>query len=245
MVSVRGLTKVYGSKTVLDGIELEVAQGEVLAIMGSSGGGKTTLLRCLTGLTEPTAGTVEVAGVDVVRQPEEARAKMGLVFQSAALFDYLNVRENVLFGVRRHGKRSESELNALVEELLATVGLQGSDKLMPAELSGGMRKRVGVARALALRPEVMLYDEPITGLDPVTAYLIDRLILQVNDRYHVTSIVVSHDVSSVVRVADRVAFLDGGKLAFLGGAEEFLKSAYPAIAELVQKSQARTLEEAD
>jgi phospholipid/cholesterol/gamma-HCH transport system ATP-binding protein len=241
MVAVEGLNKSFGEKDVLRDIDLMVEQGQILAIMGSSGGGKTTLLRCISGLIEPTSGSISVAGVDVRTDAERARERMGMVFQSAALFDYLNVRENVLFGIRRRRQHTPAEMDALVSELLDTVGLKGSENLMPAELSGGMKKRVGVARALALRPDVMLYDEPITGLDPVTAYLIDRLILRVRDTYHVTSIVVSHDVSSVVRVADQVAFLDQGELAFVGSPEQFVESTYPAIEDLVSKSQAREI----
>lgn len=244
MVSVRGLVKAFGAKTVLKGIDLDVGQGEIVAIMGSSGGGKTTLLRCISGLIEATEGEVVVGGVDVAKDPEAAREKMGLVFQSAALFDYLSVKDNVSFGLTRKRKLSKKEIDDRVDELLEMVGLHGSETLMPSELSGGMKKRVGIARALALRPDVMLYDEPITGLDPITAYLIDQLIADVRDRYKVTSIIVSHDVSSVVRVADRVAFLDGGELAFDGAPDEFLKSNYPAIADLIQKSEAKTISNA-
>lgn len=243
MVSVRGVSHSFGPKTVLKNIDLEVGKGEILAIMGSSGGGKTTLLKCISGLLKPTLGQVEIDGVDAIAHPELARRKMGMVFQSAALFDYLNVEENVLFGVKRWSKLGRTDQKALMEELLETVGLAGAERLMPNELSGGMRKRVGIARALALRPEVMLYDEPTTGLDPVTVYTIDQLIVEVRKRYHITSIVVSHDVSSVFRTADRIAFLDRGELIFVGGVAEFQASREQAILELVQKSEARALEQ--
>ncbi|MBX3119118.1 MAG: ATP-binding cassette domain-containing protein [Fimbriimonadaceae bacterium] len=239
-ISVTGLIKRFDKKTVLDGIDLAIKEGEIVAVMGSSGGGKTTLLKCITGLISPTEGQIEVGGVDVSANTESARLQMGLVFQSAALFDYLSVRDNVLFGVRRHTNLSKSEQFALCEELLETVGLGGTEDLMPAELSGGMRKRAGIARALALRPKVMLYDEPTTGLDPITAYTIDSMIAEVNSKYHVTSLVVSHDVSSVFRIADRVAFLDGGKLTFLGTTAEFEASRNDAIHELITKSAARS-----
>lgn len=243
MVSVRAVSHSFGPKQVLHDISLEVGKGEIMAIMGSSGGGKTTLLKCISGLLKPTKGEVEVAGIDAVADPETARRKMGMVFQSAALFDYLNVEENVLFGVKRWGSRSHSEQQARMKELLATVGLEGTEQLMPNELSGGMRKRVGIARALAMNPEVMLYDEPTTGLDPVTVFTIDQLVVNVRDRFQVTSIVVSHDVTSVFRTADRIAFLDKGELIFVGGPEEFQASREKAILELVQKSEARVFEQ--
>ncbi len=239
-IEIRGLIKKFGEKVVLDGIDLSVPEGEIVAVMGSSGGGKTTLLKCISGLMLPTAGEVEVGGIDVLSDTERARLLMGLVFQSAALFDYLSVRDNVLFGVRRHLNLSKTEQDQLCEELLSTVDLEGTGHLMPAELSGGMRKRAGIARALALRPKVMLYDEPTTGLDPITAYTIDRLISDVSEKYHVTSLVVSHDVSSVFRVADRVAFLEAGKLTFLGKPDEFESSRNEAIQELIRKSSAKT-----
>lgn len=243
MIAVRGVSHAFGPKVVLKDINLEVGKGEILAIMGSSGGGKTTLLKCISGLIKPQSGEVEVAGIDAIAEPDQARRKMGMVFQSAALFDYLNVAENVLFGVKRWSKLNHSGQIELMNELLETVGLSGTEKLMPNELSGGMRKRVGIARALALRPEVMLYDEPTTGLDPVTVYTIDQLIVDVRSRYQVTSLVVSHDVSSVFRTADRIAFLDKGELIFVGGVDDFQASRERAILELVQKSEARAFEQ--
>lgn len=240
MVTVEGLTHAFGSAVILRDIGFKVEQGQILAIMGSSGGGKTTLLKCLSGLLRPTEGKVEVAGIDAVADPESARHQMGLVFQSAALFDYLNVRENILFGVHRWSKLNKTKEDELLQEMLSAVGLEGNEHLMPAELSGGMKKRVGIARALAMRPQVMLYDEPVTGLDPVTAYRIDQLIVSVRDKFGLTSIVVSHDVSSVFRTADLVAFLDKGKLAFFGSPEAFRSNDYPAIRDLVLKSQATT-----
>jgi len=243
MIAVRGVSHAFGPKPVLKDIDLEVGKGEILAIMGSSGGGKTTLLKCISGLLKPQSGSIEVAGIDAIAEPDQARRKMGMVFQSAALFDYLNVAENVLFGVKRWSKLNAAGQSERMNELLATVGLSGTEKLMPNELSGGMRKRVGIARALAMRPEVMLYDEPTTGLDPVTVYTIDQLIVDVRTRYEVTSVVVSHDVSSVFRTADRIAFLDKGELIFVGGVDEFQASRERAILELVQKSEARAFEQ--
>jgi phospholipid/cholesterol/gamma-HCH transport system ATP-binding protein len=184
---------------------------------------------------------VTVDGIHVADKPDEARRKMGMVFQSAALFDYLNVQDNVLFGVKRHTKLKAKEQHALVTESLKLVGLTGSENLEPSELSGGMRKRVGIARALALRPKVMLYDEPTTGLDPITAYTVDALIADVRNQFGMTSIVVSHDVSSVYRVADRIAFLDQGKLIFVGKPDEFDRAKEGAIRELLDKARATHL----
>lgn len=243
MIEVRNLTKRYGERTILQGISLEVEPGEILAIMGSSGGGKTTLLKCIAGLTDITEGSVIVDDVDVSKDPEAARARLGLVFQSSALFDFMNVADNVLFGVRRRERKlTEARERELLDDLLEGVGLIGTEEKMPSELSGGMRKRVGLARALALEPHAVLYDEPTTGLDPITAYTIDRMIVETCQRRNVASLVVSHDVSSVFRVAHRVAFLEAGELTFLGTPDEFGRAERPAIRELVQKAQATTLE---
>lgn len=241
MLRITNLSKSFQSREVLRNINLEVDEGEIVAIMGSSGGGKTTLLRCSSGLIRPTSGKVEVDGIDVDADPEQARRRMGMVFQQAALFDYLTVSDNVLFGARRWFRLSKSEEHKVLEETLHRVGLEGTENLYPAELSGGMKKRVGVARALALRPKLMLYDEPTTGLDPITAYTIDSLIVELRKELKVTSVVVSHDVSSVYRVADRVAFLESGELTFVGSPEEFVKSPQASIRELVYKSEAREL----
>jgi phospholipid/cholesterol/gamma-HCH transport system ATP-binding protein len=242
MVSVRDVVKSFGPKTVLHGVNLEVAKGEIVAVMGSSGGGKTTLLKCVAGLIAPDSGSVKVAGLDVRLNTEEARKKMGMVFQSSALFDYMNVADNVLFGARRRIRMSPRDEKERLARLLSDVELTDAATQLPNELSGGMRKRVGIARALALDPEVMLYDEPTTGLDPVTTYTIDALIARLAKRYEVTSLVVSHDVTSVCRLADRIAFLHEGRLIFDGSPEEFHRSNEPPIRELVDKSEAVALE---
>ena len=165
-----------------------------------------------------------------------------MVFQSAALFDYMNVRDNVLFGIRRQLRLSAKDQKKTADDALARVGLLDDDQKMPAELSGGMRKRVGIARAIALKPNVMLYDEPTTGLDPITAYTIDKLIASLRSDLNVTTLIVSHDVSSVFRVADRVAFLHDGELIFTGSPQEFSKSREESIQELVSKSQATSFQ---
>jgi phospholipid/cholesterol/gamma-HCH transport system ATP-binding protein len=187
----------------------------------------------------PAEGEIVVDGTNVVEEPEVARHKMGLVFQYAALFDYLNVADNVLFGVRR--QKDIKDKTEFVKQRLADVGLEGVEHLMPSELSGGMRKRVGLARALALEPKVLLYDEPTSGLDPVTAYSIDQLIVSTRDRLGTTCVVVSHDVNSVFRVADQIAFLEGGRLTFKGDPRDFKASHEDAIEELVSKSRADSL----
>ncbi|MBL8060479.1 MAG: ATP-binding cassette domain-containing protein [Chthonomonas sp.] len=240
MLEVRELSHSYGAKEVLHDIDLNVKEGQILAVMGSSGGGKTTLLKCMSGLLVPTRGEVLVDGISVRKQPELARMSLGLVFQYAALFDYLNVRENILFGVERRRRLSAREKDDIVAEMLAAVSLDESVATqMPDSLSGGMRKRVGLARALAMQPKVLLYDEPTSGLDPITAFSIDRLIVDTRDRLGVTSIVVSHDVNSVFRVADRVAFLDAGRLAFVGSRDEFETARVSGIDELVEKARAK------
>ncbi len=241
MIEVRGLSHSFGPKEVLRNINLHVAPGEVLGVMGSSGGGKTTMLRCISGLITPTSGQITVDEVDVKAEPEKARLRMGMVFQGAALFDYLNVEQNVLFGVRRHLSLSKTEEQSLLKDTLSRVNLQGTEDLLPSELSGGMRKRVGIARAIALNPKVLLYDEPTTGLDPITTYQIDELIAELRKTLGITSLVVSHDLLSVQRTADRVAFLHQGEVVFLGTPEDFLVESHPAITEVVEKSQAKSL----
>ena len=243
MIEVSGLGMSFGGREVLKNIDLFVPKGELVAVMGSSGGGKTTLLRCVSGLIRATTGEIKVSGIDVEHSPEEARRHMGMVFQSAALFDFLTVEENVLFGIRRHSKLKGKAQMDLVKDTLSRVGLKDTEKLMPAELSGGMRKRVGIARALALSPEVMLYDEPTTGLDPITTYQIDSLIYELRKTLGVTSLLVSHDLMSVRRVAARVAFLHQGELVFDGTPDEFLVNEHPAIQELIQKTEATKINE--
>lgn len=238
MIVVEGLVKAFGDRTILKGINLTVGDGECVAVMGSSGGGKTTLLRCIAGLITPTEGKIHVDEIDVHEMPDKARDRMGMVFQNAALFDSLNVRDNVLFGVRRHRKLKRSLERELLRDTLDRLALGEVEELLPSELSGGMRKRVGLARALALAPKVILYDEPTTGLDPLTTYQIDETIDDVRRTLGVTSLVVSHDLMSVRRIAERVAFLHGGELVFLGTPAEFIESDVPAIRELVQKTQA-------
>ncbi len=242
MLTVRDLTHRFGTKTVLHGLNFSVESGRIAVIMGSSGGGKTTLLKCISGLIKPTQGVIEVGGVDVVKDPNAARAQLGLVFQYAALFDSLTVRDNVLFGFRRqHARQDRAEEEKRLKGLLSEVGLEGVEDMMPAELSGGMRKRVGLARALIMEPQLLLYDEPTSGLDPVTAYSIDELIVETRDRLGITSVVVSHDVTSIFRVADQILFLHRGELLFNGTPEEFRRHQSGPIGELIHKARAEQL----
>lgn len=241
MLEVKGLTHRFGDKTVLRNVDFSIETGVILGVMGASGGGKTTLLKCISGLLKPSEGDVMVNGISVIQEPEKAREDTGLVFQYAALFDFLNVKDNILFGLRRrpsHSRRSEADI---AKTLLAEVGLEGTEHLLPSELSGGMRKRVGLARALALTPKTLLYDEPTSGLDPITAYHIDLLIKKTGKEHNATSVVVSHDVNSVLRTADIIAFLEKGELVFFGAPHEFRTAEVPAIRELVSKATAQSL----
>lgn len=241
MIKIENLSHRFDARWVLRNIDFRVDAGESVAVMGSSGGGKTTLLRIIAGLETATEGLVTVDGIDVRLEPEKARARMGMVFQSAALFDYMTVLDNVAFAIRRRKRASLAQAVALAQTALKQVELHDVERKMPSELSGGMRKRVGIARAVALEPSLMLYDEPTTGLDPITTYAIDALIAQLRGELKVTSIVVSHDLNSVLRVADRVAFLHEGSIIFDGPPSEFAKNDHPAISELVRKAQATAL----
>lgn len=237
-VSVVDLRLSYEGKDVLRGVDLPVDPGEIVAVMGISGGGKTSLLKCLAGLQRPTSGKIRVGDVELTDLSEaelnEQRRRMGMVFQYAALFDSLTVYENVVFGLRHHERRSERELREIAAERLAAVGLEDTGDLYPAQLSGGMRKRVGLARALATDPKVVFYDEPTSGLDPVVARVIDDLIVGVRDRLGVTSVLVSHHVESVLRTADRVALLHEGVIAEYGTPDEIRASQNPAVRQFIE-----------
>jgi phospholipid/cholesterol/gamma-HCH transport system ATP-binding protein len=222
---VRGLSKRYGDRVVLDGIDFEVGRGECLVILGRSGSGKSVTLRQLNGLEKPDAGSVVFDGVDLTTLEERElfplRRRIGMLFQGGALFDSLSVFENVAFPLREHRSLDAAEIAEKVAEKLAMVHLSDAGETMPADLSGGMRKRAALARALALEPEVMLYDEPTTGLDPVTSATIGRLIERVQGTMEVTSVVITHDLALARMVGDRVAYLSiAGKMTFAGTWEE-------------------------
>ena len=217
---VRGLAKSYGDHVVLDGLEFDVAHGECLTVLGRSGSGKSVLLRQLNGLETPDAGSVEFDGTDLASLSEydlfPFRRRIAMLFQGGALFDSMDVYENVAFPLREHTELGEDEIRAKVAEKLEMVRLSGIEEKAPSDLSGGMRKRVALARSLALDPQVVLFDEPTTGLDPMTGATIAKLIRSVDERLGVTSVVVTHDLPLARTVGDRVAFLDAGRFRFLG-----------------------------
>ncbi|NTV53558.1 MAG: ABC transporter ATP-binding protein, partial [Candidatus Firestonebacteria bacterium] len=214
MIRLEGLHKNFGSKRVLQGVDLEVKRGETMVIIGRSGEGKSVLLKCILNLIEPDSGKIWFGGENVLSLSDDAKARFrqrfGMLFQGAALFDSLNVAENVSFGLRRLTDYSEEKIKEIVREKLALVGLKDIEHMKPAELSGGMKKRVGLARAIAMDPEVILYDEPTTGVDPIMADAINELIIQMQKKLSVTSIVVTHDMTSAYKIADRIAMLHQG-----------------------------------
>jgi ABC-type transport system involved in resistance to organic solvents, ATPase component len=242
-IDIRDLHFSVEDREILKGITLSIAPGEVLCVMGLSGSGKSTLLRNLAGLVKPTRGEIYIDGQEISRLSEdqllEVRAKIGVVFQYAALFDSMNVFENIAFGILRGPRRREnrklkrSALMQMVAERLRDVGLPGIEKRMPADLSGGMRRRVGLARALATTPDIVLYDEPTSGLDPVTAAQIDDLILRTRDQNNVTSVVVSHDMGSIFRIADRVLMIYEGKAQIYGTRDEVRASNDPVVRQFI------------
>jgi phospholipid/cholesterol/gamma-HCH transport system ATP-binding protein len=232
MIRMAGVWKSFGDNQVLRGIDLRVPSGTTLAVLGRSGTGKSVLLRCVARLLQVDDGVVEVGGEDMVGADEETvrrvRARMGYVFQFAALFDSLRIGENVELPLRRQGM-PPAEARARSDEVLGRVGLAGTRDKYPAELSGGMRKRAGIARAIVSRPDFLLYDEPTTGLDPVTGAVIDELILRLKRDMGATAIVITHDIRSAFRVADRVALLHEGRLHLEGTPEEVRASDDPLM----------------
>lgn len=238
VISLRQLNITFGTHTVLDNIDLDVYNGETLAVLGPSGTGKSTVLRSMIGLLEPNGGQIFIQGEDVSGLDEDGwnrlRMKMGMVFQYSALFDFLTVGENVAFGLRQHTDKSDEEIQGIVTQMLDLVGLPGTQDLYPAELSGGMKKRVGLARAIAVNPEIVLYDEPTAGLDPIMSRNISRLIKKTQEQLHVTSVLVTHDMQSAFYAADRVAMLYEGHIVAIGTAEEMKNSTNPIVKAFIE-----------
>lgn len=225
MIRLEDVTVAYGERVILNHINLTVRDGETLVILGASGSGKSTILRLIIGLQKPTSGHIYIDDQDITAYSEvrldEVRQRMGMVFQYSALFDSMNVGENVAFGPRQRGHYAEAEIQAIVRDRLHLVGLDGTEKMMPNDLSGGMKKRVSLARAIALNPQIILYDEPTAGLDPVRCMDISRLIVSMQQHLRATSIVVTHDMDSAFYVADRLAYLEDGSFRLVAPKEAF------------------------
>jgi phospholipid/cholesterol/gamma-HCH transport system ATP-binding protein len=240
IIRVRDLRKSFRGKEVLHGVSIDVARGQILVIIGGSGSGKTVFLKHLIGLMRPDSGQILVDGEDIVRLDDrrlnQVRKKFGMLFQEAALFDSMSVFENVAFPLREHTKLSKDEVREAVLKKLAQVGLSGAEGKMPSELSGGMRKRVGLARALALEPEIVLFDEPTTGLDPITTDVVNSLILDTHRALGLTFVVISHDIPGAFKIAHRIAMLFAGDIIEVGTPEEIRASDNPMVRQFITGS---------
>mgnify|MGYP000616583811 CR=1 FL=1 len=237
MIELKQVSKSFGNRHILNGVNLSVADGETLVILGASGSGKSTILKLIIGLLQPDAGDVLIHGQNVTAITEDAwnkvRRHMGMVFQYSALFDSMTIGENVAFGLRQHENMTEEQIQTVVREKLHMVGLDGIESLMPSSLSGGMKKRVSLARAIALNPEIILYDEPTAGLDPIRSTAISHLIRDMQEKMHVTSIVVTHDMKSAGEIADRMAFLYEGSFLAIGTPDELYQSPDPRVQQFI------------
>jgi len=237
MIKIVGLTKSFGTTAVLRGIDLEIETGETMVVIGQSGSGKSVLLKHLIGILKPDKGEIYIDGLEITSLGEEElqriTRKFGMLFQASALFDSLTVGENVSFGLERYTDHSPAEIKRIVAESLNKVGLEGIEGLMPYELSGGMRKRVGLARAIAYGPEIILYDEPSTGIDPIRADSINDLINDLKRDLSVTSVVITHDMVSSYKVADRIAMLYEGRIIEIGTPAEIQASSNPIIQQFI------------
>ena len=237
MIEARNLHKRFDAQPVLDGVSFRIENGESVAIIGRSGCGKSVLIKHLIGLLKPDAGDVLIDGENIVpmdeRQLLRVRRKFGMVFQGAALFDSMTVEENVAFALRRNARWPEEEIARRVASVLAVVDLSGTENKSPAELSGGMRKRVGLARAIIYEPQIVLYDEPTTGLDPIVADSIDKLIMRVHGRLKVTTVVVTHDMRTARRVSQRVLMMHDSKIYASGTPDEFFASQDPVVRQFI------------
>ncbi|HEX4457460.1 MAG TPA: ABC transporter ATP-binding protein [Polyangia bacterium] len=249
-IRIRGLTKAFGAHKVLRGVDLDIERGKINIVIGGSGQGKSVMMKHLMGLLKPDQGHIYVDGEDIVpidddHELNRVRRKFGMLFQYAALFDSLTVEENVAFPLVEHSKLSKSAIHETVMKRLQSLGLRNIENKYPAELSGGMRKRVGLARALVLEPQILLYDEPTTGLDPVATKNVDDMIRDISQETGVTSVVISHDMASTFRIAHRISMLYEGKIAISGTPDEIKKSKLPFVREFVEMSGTVTFDKHD
>ena len=240
MIKLVEIHKSFGQQRVLDGLNLDIEDGKTTVIIGGSGGGKSVLLKHIIGLLKPDSGQVIIDGVDIAslndRDLNEVRKKFGMLFQEAALFDSMNVLGNVAFPLREHTGKKEKEIREIVRDRLKAVGLTGVEDKMPSELSGGMRKRVGLARAIAMHPRIVLFDEPTTGLDPVMTEAINELIVETQTKFDLTCVVISHDVQSIFTVGHKIAMLYEGKIIEYGTPEEIKTSSNPVLRQFLSGS---------
>ena len=237
LIEFRGVQKSFGKKVVYRDLNLDIEAGQAITIIGGSGQGKSVMLKLLIGLLDADAGSIKFDGEELIGLSEQAmvkvRRRIGMLFQGAALFDSLSVRENVAYGLREHFKMSESEIDERVGESLVSVGLPGIEHMWPNDLSGGMKKRVGLARAIAVRPEVLLYDEPTTGLDPINTTRINNLILDLKKRLDVTTVVVTHDMQSAFAISDKIAMIHEGYRIFSGTPDEIRREPTPDVHDFI------------
>jgi phospholipid/cholesterol/gamma-HCH transport system ATP-binding protein len=240
MIKLVDLHKSFRGQKVLNGVDIEIEEGKTTVIIGRSGGGKSVLLKHIIGLLKPDSGQVLIEGVDITKQDEhelnETRKKFGMLFQEAALFDSMTVGENVAFPLREHTSMTEKEIRETVADRLRSVGLTGVESKIPSELSGGMRKRVGLARAIAMRPQIVLFDEPTTGLDPVMTEAINRLIVDTQRNFNLTCVVISHDIQSIFEIGHRIAMLYEGKIIENGTPDEVRASKNPVTVQFLAGS---------
>ncbi|MGB2578751.1 phospholipid/cholesterol/gamma-HCH transport system ATP-binding protein [Elusimicrobium simillimum] len=238
MIVVKGLRKSFGAKHVLDGIDLTIKDGEILSVIGGSGTGKSTFIKCVMRLIEPTAGKILIDNKDIAFVNDEyklaaVRRSMGYLFQEGALFDSLSVGENVAFGLKYLTDEKKADYKKIVKEKLALVGLKDVEDMRPSELSGGMKKRVALARVLAVSPKYLLYDEPTSGLDPIMSDIISDLILEMKQKLNMTSVVITHDMKSAYKISDKIVFLYNGKILMEGTPDDFRKTDNPYVRQFI------------
>ncbi len=237
IINVKNITKKFGDRTILNGISLDIYEGETLVIMGGSGCGKSTFLRHLIGAIRPDSGEVWMFGKDIAKasddEMDEIRKKFGMLFQSGALFDSMTVGENIALPLREHTKLDENIISIVIKMKLELMGLRGFENLMPSQLSGGMKKRVGLARAIVMDPKIIFYDEPTAGLDPVMTGVVDKLTIDLTKKLQITSVVVTHDMNSVFRIADRIVMLHQGNIVEIGTPDQIRHSKNPTVQQFI------------